>query len=80
MVHYIFSKGCLYLFLSKFSNKNFRILMDEPNKQLDTLTLWVEHGIRSPTVGEMYPLDAVPEAFDDYGSGRCNGKVRIRIE
>lgn len=54
--------------------------MDEPNKQLDTLTLWVEHGIRSPTVGEMYPLDAVPEAFDDYGSGRCNGKVRIRIE
>ena len=66
--------------LSKFTDKEFKVLMHEPNKHLDKLTKLIEEEVIKPIVGKVYKLEEVSQGLDYFGSGECTGKVIIKVE
>lgn len=65
--------------LRALTGKTIRVVMLEPNRDLDFVSEEYTAGRLRPVVDRVYPLEGTMEAFRYYGSGQHKGKVVIRV-
>ncbi len=63
--------------ISMAGNKKLRLIMHQPNKDMDTLNRLFESGAVTPVIDRCFPLEAAADAFRYYEQGRFTGKIVI---
>jgi len=72
-------ESLVWLALSPFSRRKFRLLMASVRKELQTLKELIEAGKVRPVIERTYPLREVPEAIRSWERGHARGKVVITV-
>ena len=66
--------------ISLFTGKKLSVLIHQPNRGLDQLSLLVEKGQLRPVVDGPYGFDQIPGLIQYFGEGRHLGKIVVEIE
>jgi NADPH:quinone reductase-like Zn-dependent oxidoreductase len=76
----LFQALVLVPWISMTTNKNIRLVVLKPNKDLAYMNELFEAGKVKPVIDGPYKLSEVPEAMRYFGEGRHKGKVVITLE
>lgn len=56
------------------------VIVESWQKDLETLTQWIEAGRVTPVIDTLYPMAALDEAYQHSKTGRARGKIVIQVE
>ncbi|MEX2477556.1 MAG: NAD(P)-dependent alcohol dehydrogenase [Gracilimonas sp.] len=76
----LFEIALLGSLISVFTGKKLKVLIHEPNKDLDQFSKLVEKGLIKPVVDGPYGFDKIPELIQYFGEGKHLGKIVVEIE
>jgi NADPH:quinone reductase-like Zn-dependent oxidoreductase len=66
--------------ISLFTGKKLSVLIHEPNKGLDRLSMLVEEGQIKPVLDGPYEFDKIPELIQYFGEGKHQGKIVVEMD
>ncbi|MCK5547901.1 MAG: zinc-binding dehydrogenase [Thermoplasmata archaeon] len=73
------SKVFTAFFFGSFGGKKVKVVLYNPNKDLQTLTDLIVAGKVRPIIDKRYPLSDVGKAIRHLGDGHVKGKVVITV-
>jgi NADPH:quinone reductase-like Zn-dependent oxidoreductase len=66
--------------ISLFTGKKLSVLIHQPNKGLDRLSMLVEEGQIKSVLDGPYEFDKIPELIQYFGEGRHQGKIVVEMD